>query len=128
MGEYCWYVRRGVNLVARRDLGKGDALTLDYGHKPLRDMMRGYSFVPTDSAFEVVPTCGMLSCPVCSNQHELHPQCLLPHLKVLSSALAAHKGLAFAACTTMLVRQAAWHLKSCLAQPVLVLTELDAGV
>lgn len=37
---------RAVSLVARRALAAGEAVTLDYGARPLRDMLRGYGFVP----------------------------------------------------------------------------------
>ena len=37
---------RGVELVARQDLGPGSALLLDYGERPLQDMLYHYAFVP----------------------------------------------------------------------------------
>ncbi|CAK0779847.1 hypothetical protein CVIRNUC_004869 [Coccomyxa viridis] len=41
---------RAVHLVAARDLEAGEELTLDYGRRPLRDMLRGYGFTPANAA------------------------------------------------------------------------------
>jgi len=41
---------RAVELVAARALAAGDALTLDYGARPLRALLQGYAFVPADAA------------------------------------------------------------------------------
>ena len=46
------FVSRAVCLTAKQPLRPGDALTLDYGHRPMRDMLRGYGFVPENSAYE----------------------------------------------------------------------------
>ena len=35
-----------MSLLARRDIAAGEELTLDYGARPLRDMLRGYGFTP----------------------------------------------------------------------------------
>lgn len=46
-----------MELKARKDLAAGQAATLDYGRRPLRDVIRGYGFVPQAAsrtcAFEV---------------------------------------------------------------------------
>lgn len=46
-----------MELRARRDVAAGEEATLDYGRRPLRDVLRGYGFVPPDAsrtcAFEV---------------------------------------------------------------------------
>lgn len=36
--------------MAARDLEAGKELTLDYGRRPLRDMLRGYGFTPANAA------------------------------------------------------------------------------
>ena len=36
--------------MARAELSPGDAVTLDYGSRPLRDVLRNYCFVPLDAA------------------------------------------------------------------------------
>ncbi|CAL5221852.1 g4113 [Coccomyxa viridis] len=42
---------RAVDLIATRDLEAGAELTLDYGSRPMRDMLRGYGFTPVHAAF-----------------------------------------------------------------------------
>lgn len=44
------WVRRAVELIATRDLEAGSELTLDYGARPMRDMLRGYGFTPANAA------------------------------------------------------------------------------
>ena len=39
-----------MSLLARRDIAAGEELTLDYGARPLRDMLRGYGFTPDQAA------------------------------------------------------------------------------
>lgn len=39
-----------MHLLAARDLEAGEELTLDYGSRPLRDMLQGYGFTPADAA------------------------------------------------------------------------------
>ena len=39
-----------MHLLAARDLEAGEELTLDYGGRPLRDMLRGYGFTPASAA------------------------------------------------------------------------------
>ena len=41
---------RAVELIAARDLEAGSELTLDYGARPMRDMLRGYGFTPAKAA------------------------------------------------------------------------------
>jgi len=36
--------------VATRDLEAGEELTLNYGSRPIRDMLRGYGFTPAHAA------------------------------------------------------------------------------
>ncbi len=36
--------------MAGRDLEAGEELTLDYGGRPLRDLLRGYGFTPDQAA------------------------------------------------------------------------------
>ena len=36
--------------MATRDLDAGEELTLDYGCRPMRDMLRGYGFTPAHAA------------------------------------------------------------------------------
>lgn len=36
--------------MARAELEAGDAVTLDHGSRPLRDVLRNYCFVPPDAA------------------------------------------------------------------------------
>ena len=45
---------RAICLRAKHHLTPGVPLTLSYGHRPLRDMLRGYGFVPSDCYFEVI--------------------------------------------------------------------------
>ena len=45
-----------MHLQAARDLHQGEELTLDYGDRPLRDMLRSYAFVPEDACCEVGST------------------------------------------------------------------------
>ena len=44
---------RAVHLRALCKLQAGAELTLDYGQRPLGDMLRSYAFVPADSCCEV---------------------------------------------------------------------------
>lgn len=46
----CAYVYRVIDLVARTELQPGDAVTLDYGSRPMRDLLRNYCFMPSDAA------------------------------------------------------------------------------
>ena len=46
----CACVHRVVDLVARSELQPGDAVTLDYGSRPMRDLLRNYCFMPSDAA------------------------------------------------------------------------------
>ena len=39
-----------MSLLARRDIEAGEELTLDYGARPMRDMLRGYGFTPDQAA------------------------------------------------------------------------------
>jgi hypothetical protein len=39
-----------VDLIANRDLAAGEQLTLNYGERPMRDLLRGYGFTPADAA------------------------------------------------------------------------------
>ena len=41
---------RAVDVVATRDLEAGAELTLDYGRRPMRDMLRAYGFTPARAA------------------------------------------------------------------------------
>ena len=41
---------RAVELAATRDLEAGSELTLNYGARPMRDMLRGYGFTPAKAA------------------------------------------------------------------------------
>ena len=41
---------RAVDLVAARDLAAGEPLTLNYGERPMRDLLRGYGFTPAHAA------------------------------------------------------------------------------
>jgi len=36
--------------MAARDVAAGEALTLNYGERPMRDMLRGYGFTPIRAA------------------------------------------------------------------------------
>ncbi len=36
--------------MATRDLEAGEELTLNYGSRPMRDMLRGYGFTPAHAA------------------------------------------------------------------------------
>ena len=42
---------RAVDLVATGDLEAGAELTLNYGTRAMRDMLRGYGFTPANAAF-----------------------------------------------------------------------------
>jgi hypothetical protein len=46
----CPSVPRAVDLVSSADVKEGEEVTLDYGARPLRDMLRGYGFIPYDAA------------------------------------------------------------------------------
>lgn len=39
-----------MDLIANRDLAAGEELTLNYGERPMRDMLRGYGFTAEDAA------------------------------------------------------------------------------
>lgn len=39
-----------MELIATRDLEASSELTLDYGARPMRDMLRGYGFTPGKAA------------------------------------------------------------------------------
>lgn len=40
-----------MELVPTRDLEAGEELTLDYGCRPMRDMLRGYGFTSVNAVF-----------------------------------------------------------------------------
>jgi len=89
---------RAVELVTARALAAGDALTLDYGARPLRALLQGYAFVPADAAFaspsEVRPApsapCGPGTCDAwASERRAADPRALLPTRAFIHGALLA---------------------------------------
>jgi hypothetical protein len=92
---------RAVELVTARALAAGDALTLDYGARPLRALLQGYAFVPADAAFaspsEVRPApsapCGPGTCDAwASERRAADPRALLPTRAFIHGALLAQQG------------------------------------
>lgn len=46
----CSGLNRAVDLVAARDISVGEMLTLNYGERPMRDLLRGYGFTPAHAS------------------------------------------------------------------------------
>jgi len=63
---------RAVELVTARALAAGDALTLDYGARPLRALLQGYAFVPADAAFASPSEVRPAHLPPAALAHAMH--------------------------------------------------------